>query len=459
MRLRRFRFQRLQTRLTAAYTLALITGLSIFATITFFTLHRLETQERDHELLTMGRAVAALIEMRRDRLFIEDTDRRQFRAIVGLQTEAAVLVGTHRYLLKTSADVPPMIDRPLTSSVPSLRSIAQKERLLRVATISLMHEGHLRGAVVVWRRFYPITHIEKLLFSATIFSVPLLVAIALWMGGKISRQALAPINDIIRSASEIEAHNLSHRLALSDDVSDEIYRLSVTINRMLDRLEGTFELQKRFTSDASHELRTPLAIILAEAELALRSTRQAEAYRASLTTISIVGKEMQQLVNVMLRAARAEIEYAEDAGTSDIVALTAFTISRMQKLAELRGIQLSFASPEQYLVQLSPFAFTQALLAILDNAMKYACPDGEVAVTLSENEGGLILTVRDNGPGFSADALVHALERFWRDDASRSTTGSGLGLFLANALLDAGGFRMLLSNDASGGAVVTIRFP
>lgn len=459
MTFRRFGFKRLQTRLTAAYTLALITGLGIFAAFTFFTLNRLEVQERDNELLTTARSIAALIEMRGDRLFVKESNRHLFRAIVGLQTDAAILLSAHHFLLKTTPNVPPMIDRQLTASMPSLQSIAQKDRSLRVATISLTREGHTIGAVIVWRRLYLITHIEKVLLFATFFSAPFLFAIALWMGCTISRQALAPMNKLIQSASEIEANNLSSRLACSENVASEIFQLSLIMNRMLDRLDGTIELQSRFTSDASHELLTPLTIMLAETEFALQFVHQSEAYRASLAMISKLGKEMQQVVKVLLLAARAKIEYAEDTETSDVVALTALTIARLQKLAKLRGIGLTFAGPEHCFVQLSPFAFTEALLAIVENAMKYACPDGKVMVTLSKGEGGSMLTVRDNGPGFSTDALVHALECFWRDSASRTTTGSGLGLFLANALLSAGGFRLSLSNYASGGAVVTISFP
>src|SRR6185295_9206855 len=110
--------------------------------------------------------------------------------------------------------------------------------------------------------------------AAIVFAAAILVilGIATFVGSAIARRSLAPLRSMVTLASEIEAHDLSQRLA-STPHNDELGQLSITFNRMLSRLQAAFERQRRFTADASHDLRAPLSVIHAEVDLALRSGR------------------------------------------------------------------------------------------------------------------------------------------------------------------------------------------
>ena len=135
--------------------------------------------------------------------------------------------------------------------------------------------------------------------------LPLLVALASFLGYWLSGRALAPVNRIIQSAEQIGLQNLSQRLEVPKAV-DELHRLTVTLNAMLERIESSVKRIRQFTANASHDLRTPLSLIRTHAELALRRTRSEVEYRESLSRILSVSEETTQLIEALLTLARAD---------------------------------------------------------------------------------------------------------------------------------------------------------
>jgi two-component system OmpR family sensor kinase len=224
---------------------------------------------------------------------------------------------------------------------------------------------------------------------------------------------------------------------------------------MLDRLEAAFARQQRFTADASHELRTPLAVIRAEADLALRGERTTREYRSALEAIAAEAERIDALASMLLAAARADAGRAQASPTSmDDIARSAS--SRLATLAQARGVALSLATDGAPQVVADREALESALVAILHNAVKFAGEGGSVRCDVRADQHDASVTVIDNGPGFSDEALRAGLERFFRD---RNGGGTGLGLAIASSAIEAAGGTIELANAPGGGARVEIRLP
>ena len=156
--------------------------------------------------------------------------------------------------------------------------------------------------------------------------LPLLVVLASLLGYWLSGRALAPVNRIIESAEQIGLQNLSQRLEVPK-AADELQRLTVTLNAMLERIESSVKRIRQFTANASHDLRTPLSLIRTHAELALRRTRTESEYRESLSRILCVSEETTQLVEALLTLARA------DAGAAYLHFVALDVTSLLQKIS------------------------------------------------------------------------------------------------------------------------------
>jgi two-component system OmpR family sensor kinase len=224
---------------------------------------------------------------------------------------------------------------------------------------------------------------------------------------------------------------------------------------MLDRLQSAFSRERRFVADASHELRAPLAVLRAETELALRRERTTTQYRDALTSISREAARLEELVDELLAAARAEVD-ARQQQTLDTSELVRDLGERVRPAAATRGMAVRIETPGAVLAQANRATLERALLAVVHNAIEYGRHDGIVRLRTSRNTETVRIEIADDGPGFTKDALAHATERFWRGDTAHPRGGTGLGLAIARTIVEANRGNLQLANAAEGGAVVTI---
>ena len=313
--------------------------------------------------------------------------------------------------------------------------------------------------VGLWRQLDVAYEFER--FSLLVFGIAVIVigALAVLIGATVARQGLTPLRAVAELVSEIEAHDLSRRLGIQNDRS-ELGRLCMTFDRMLERLELAFERQRRFTADASHEFRAPLAIIRTAADLALRRERDPVAYQRVLASIVEATERLEILTGDLLEMARADADEIK----LEPVELTSSideALDAMRPLALARKVTLTSARSMPTFVQANGAALVRVVVAIVDNAIKATPAGGAVAVSVEPGEPGLItMSVHDQGPGFSGQALERATDRFWRDDAARAPgTGSGLGLAICDSIVRACGGSLLVANAPRGGAVVLISLP
>jgi signal transduction histidine kinase len=278
---------------------------------------------------------------------------------------------------------------------------------------------------------------------------PLVILIACAGGWWLSGRALQPVAAITAAAQTIGIENLSERLPVSSS-GDELARLTDVLNTMLARLESAVQTLSQFVADASHEFRTPLAVIRTAAELALRRTREPEAYRDSLQQIAAEAERMTTLVEHLLILARSDAGVAEmPLSPLDLREVLEDVVAEMRSLAERRQIRIKSRFDDgSIIISGNRPALHRLFLVLLDNALKYSAEKSQVIVTLSNHR----VTIQDFGSGIAAADLPHIFKRFYQADRARSQGGYGLGLALAENIAKAHGGSIQVSSAPGVGS-------
>lgn len=449
------RVDSLDGRLARFYALALTLALVAFAFVALAVLDRAQTNALDDRLYVAVRAASAFASERshRDR----PVDARAFARSIGPHVAGAIFDARGGVVNSTARDVPDVIERVAALSGgygQGALTLDRGDDAVRVVRTRLTRSSRDFATIVLWA---PLANVGDLLRRVALFFalvIPVFVVASFVLGRAIARRGLRPLRAVVALAGEIEATDLSRRLR-SAARSDEIGELCRTFDRMLDRLEAAFERERRFSADASHELRAPLSILRAEAELALSRERSGDAYRAALHSIVEEADALEALTRDLLRAARTESPAPR--ARIDLADVAARAADAGDRLARARGVRILRDVTSAPIVG-DAAALERATLALLANAIAHARRDGFVRLKLERANEVARLAIVDDGPGFTSDALRSATERFWRDRGDRAHPGTGLGLAIARTSIEASGGTLLLTNEARGGACVTMRF-
>ena len=289
------------------------------------------------------------------------------------------------------------------------------------------------------------------------FLVVGLVALALAIAAGIGLATLiaAPLRRIARVAAAVDAGDLSMR-AGPVAARGEVRVLSEAFDRMLERLERAFRRQRDFVSDASHELRTPLSVLRAQVELLDRETDERSRHEGTATLLRRLD-ELDRLVGDMLTLASAEAGQLVEPRPIDLNEFFE-DLRRDLPLFGERDFQLQ---PVDGTLQADPDRLTQVLRNLVRNAVAHTSPGDRVTVITRARDGRLEISVSDNGPGIPPDQLEQVFERFHRLDHSRSRDrgGSGLGLPIARAIVEAHGGRIHAESLPGQGAAFVVELP
>lgn len=288
----------------------------------------------------------------------------------------------------------------------------------------------------------------------TILVALLVFPLGVWF---LAKRALTPLNRMTRVASHISSQDLSQRVPVSN-THDEVGELSLTLNRMLDRLQETFETQRRFTADASHELRTPVTAISGHASYLLRRTNPTPEQIEPLTIIRSEAQRMSKLVNDLLELARADAGLTVRREPMNLVEIIEGVAKELAPVAG--GATIRSFSP-QPLLEVSGDAgrLKQVVLNLVQNALNAG--SSEVSVSLLREGKWARLEVLDNGPGIPEAAIPNLFERFYRVDGARSTrgNGSGLGLAIVKWIVEQHGGTVGVESKVGEGTVFTVLLP
>lgn len=296
---------------------------------------------------------------------------------------------------------------------------------------------------------------------------PLALLLASLGGYFLARKSLAPVVAMAGQCEKIGAENLDERLAELDP-RNELGKLVLSFNGLLSRLQGSFQIQRRFMADASHELRTPVAIIRGESEVALSSEmRTANEYRESLAIVQDEGKRLARIVEDLFTLARADVgQYPVERSNMYLDETVGQCVRSVDSLATQRGLRLEYETSACELFFTGDEALLQRMtLNILDNAIKYTPPGGVVSVSLKRNGSSCKLAITDTGKGIPPDLRVRIFERFFRADQARSRneerngSGAGLGLSIARWIAELHGGDLTLDKSDHEGSTFVISLP
>jgi heavy metal sensor kinase len=316
----------------------------------------------------------------------------------------------------------------------------------------------------------PDTELHELLI-AILIGLPIALIGSALGGYSLAKRALRPIEQIAEQAQTISAERLGRRVPI-ENPNDELGHLARVLNELLARLETSFEQMRRFTADASHELRTPLTAIRSVGEGALRGQHVDPGCREVVGSMLEEVERLTTLVDALLTLSRAEGGHvALRREPVALIDLTREVASHLGVLAEDKRQEIDLTTSDNddgaTPVRIDRTVVREALINLLDNAIKYSPEGARIAVRVGHTNGRATIAITDQGPGIAPEHRDRIFERFYRIDKARSREmgGAGLGLAIAKWAIDVHGgsievesrpgggstFRVLLPNDTDGG--------
>ena len=344
----------------------------------------------------------------------------------------------------------------------------RKEVQYRVANILIDRPGPYDFILQVAS---PMTLLEKErrgLIAFFFLSIPAVLILAGIGAFWISFKAAAPIDQMTKKAKEISAKNLNTRLPVPT-AHDEIRELALTVNDLLDRLQGAFVSQEAFVSDASHQLKTPLAILKGELDWIKKESRSPQELSAFFESASQEINSLAKLVEELLILARVESGSAKlqlQKTRADEIAMD--VVSRMKKHTLLKSknmkIELQFQGDENsdYTIN-GDFELVKNMLDnLVDNSIKYGKENGQTVVTVLDEGKNLVLKVQDNGHGFPQNEADRLFSRFYRRSNSETLSqqkGFGIGLSIVKKIADLHGAKVIAQSQPDVGSCFSVTFP
>src|SRR5271166_5547594 len=311
--------------------------------------------------------------------------------------------------------------------------------------------------LVVLQSLHPQKEMMEDIRNTFLWAIPIALLLASLGGYFLARKSLAPVAAMASQARGMGAANLHNRLAVANE-RDELGQLALTFNQLLERLEVSFEQQRRFMADASHELRTPVAILRGETEVTLSQPDRSPAeYREALTILRDESQRLAHIIEDLFTLTRADAgQYPITLRDFYLDELASDVLRHARSLALVKNITLSPVIEPELLFHGDEALLRRLLLNLLDNAIKY-CPSGSTVTLACRRDGDrYLVSVSDNGPGIPPDLQPRIFERFFRTDKARArsegeTGGAGLGLSIARWIAEAHhGHLELMRSDATG---------
>ena len=274
----------------------------------------------------------------------------------------------------------------------------------------------------------------------------------------ISGRALKPLSDFSNKIEEVQAQNLSDS-RIEENKVKELNQLSVSYNKMLDRLSAAFEVQRQFTANAAHELRTPLALMQVQLD-AYNSTEHPDNDASATQTIQMVTEQNERLTKMVKTLLdMSELQTIARDETIDLDALIEEVLVDLEPLAQEKNITLTNQCNEVKLLG-SDILIYRLVYNLVENGIKYNRIDGSVTVKAFTKDQHIYLTVADTGNGIPKDLRERVFEPFFRLDKSRSRElgGVGLGLALVHEIVRVHDGTIQVKDNPTGGTIFEVIF-
>ena len=288
-----------------------------------------------------------------------------------------------------------------------------------------------------------------------LFALALAAAISALLSTWLAHRGVRPIREITSAAQAITASALSERIS-TQSWPCELATLAAEFDRMLERLEDSFERRSRFSSNIAHELRTPISNLMGETEVALGRSLTAEQYREVLASGLEEYQRLSHFIDSLLFLARAEtanlqIHKSDFAAEESISAVMEF----YEPLAKESHVELTNTGKAR--IRGDEPLFRRAISNLLSNALRHVAPGGSVTIEAGSEPTAVIVAVKDNGGSVAPKDLLKLFDRFYRGENSRD--GVGLGLSIVKSIMSLHHGTVQIASEPGKGTTVVLRFP
>ncbi len=465
-----FHFERARTRLAISGALLCALFLSLLAWGARTSVRAKTYADIDEELYTLAVALGSSFELEG----LEESKRDTLKA--GLEVNAfefrlsnhsAILfredtpVAASGNLLKTRlpGGISPYRDRP---EVPysAVEPYSGQNRMCRFLVTHLQGKAH-GATLVLFRWIGPnLRSLGRLDRALAGFVLLGFLGTAGILAGVVAR-ALKTVEEVTATAEAVEATDLSKRVRVRKGRGEEFRRLAAVINSLLERLELAFRAQKRLIADAAHELKTPTAVLVGEAQEALRPDATPEERRESLETIERVSRGLAREVDALLLLARGDAAAPSRRAPLDLGELVEQAVEATEPLGGPRGVRCAFRRIAPAWVTGDPAGLQRLASNLISNAVLYSSRGSVVEIASGSDGREAFMEVRDRGPGIVPEERARIFDRFVRLDSARAENpeGSGLGLAIVEQVVRAHQGRIEVEDHPGGGAIFRAVLP
>jgi signal transduction histidine kinase len=297
--------------------------------------------------------------------------------------------------------------------------------------------------------------------NTLLLSFPIVLFLLFLITRMIADQSILPIRGITQTADNITRNNLNERIALPRN-KDELFSLTTSINRLLDRVEEALEREKQFTADASHELRTPLTVLKGTLEVLIRKPREPEEYKAKIGSSIQEIDRMSGAVEQLLTLARMDnMKRLDKMQELNLVLILDEIVQRNAPLLKQKNIRISIDAGETTTIFSDPHLIDLLLDNIFSNAVKYSAEESRIRIAINEQARCVLCTIQDEGIGIRPEDINKVFTPFFRSDAleHKHIKGNGLGLAIVKKIAFLLQADIEISSEAGAGTRVQIRFP
>lgn len=436
----------IKTRITIWYTTLMFVLIVVVLSLVGGLSYQLSIDSVEKDVILQVTQVKERLSKRQPGAFEIVENKEEFKNVSIYGMDGKYLVGQYNY------DV---ANIPFEEGIPRRESIDGKDYIVydtRTPGPPGRHGGFwIRGVESV----NSTTLLGRSAIIIMLILIPLILLLTAFGGYYITKRAFRPVNNIVKTANDISLqNNISRRIEISpDSKEDELHHLSVTLNKMLDKIENLIIQEKQFTSDASHELRTPISVILAQGEYLLDIAKD-EKEKELAGTIVDKSKQVSKLVSRLLLLARIDQKRQKfNKEKVDLGVIVDVAIESMKELATQKGISLFSNVPEGTIVDADESLLLSAITNLISNGIKYGNESGHVSVSASKIGDKTEIIVADNGIGIPEEHIDKIWTRFYRvDDVRNDEYGSsGLGLAMAKSIINLHGGEITVKSEVGKG--------
>ncbi len=441
----------IKTRITIWYTTLMFVLIVVVLSLVGGLSYQLSIDSVEKDVILQVTQVTEKLSKRQPDVFELVESKEEFKNVSIYAMDGKYLVGQYIY------DV---VNIPLKEGIPRRESIDGKQYI--VYDTRTPSPPRMRGGF--WIRGVESLNSTMLLGRSAIVImlvlVPLILLLTALGGYYITKRAFRPVNNIVKTANDISNQkDITQRIEIAPDAKeDELHHLSVTLNRMLDKIENLIIQEKQFTSDASHELRTPISVILAQGEYLLDIAKD-EKEKELAQTIVDKSKQVSKLVSGLLLLARIDQNRQKfNKEKVDLGVIIDVAVDSMREMASHKGIMLLSNVEEGIIAHADESLLLCAITNLISNAIKYGTESGRVVISASQTGSKTEIIVADNGVGISEEHIDKIWTRFYRvDDVRNDEYGnSGLGLAMVKSIIELHGGKVDVKSSLGQGTEFTI---